>query len=78
MVVKSECAVDQYTEYFEQVRAAIQTAVDRGDSVASIASRIGVDRAMVNSIRNGTYRSILNSQILIAFDSEFDLGIFRK
>ena len=78
MAIKSANAKDLYCEYFERVRAAIESAVASGDSVAGIASRIGVDRAMVNAIRNGSYGSTLNSALLIAFDVEFELDIFKK
>jgi ribosome-binding protein aMBF1 (putative translation factor) len=78
MAIKSANAKDLYQDYFQRVRDAILAAYASGDSVSQIASRIGVDRTVVNDIRNGDYRSKLNSELLIAFDLEFDLGIFRK
>lgn len=78
MAIKSASAKDLYQDYFQRVRDAILAAYASGDSVSQIANRIGVDRTVVNDIRNGDYRSKLNSELLIAFDLEFDLGIFKK
>lgn len=78
MAIKSASAKELYAEYFTLVRNAIESAIEAGDSVAAIASRIGVDRNLVNHIRNGSYTSTINSTLLIAFDLEFDLGIFKK
>lgn len=78
MAVKSVSAKELYAEYFALVRSAIESAIESGDSVAAIAARIGVDRNLVNHIRNGSYSSTINSTLLIAFDLEFELGIFKK
>ncbi len=78
MAVKSESALELYADYVKRIREAVEQAIAEGDSVAAIAQRIGANRHSVNAIRNGTYESILNSSLLIAFDIEFDLGIFKK
>jgi len=78
MAVKSADAKELYGEYFERVRVAIEHAIDNGDSAAAISQRIGAHRSAVHAIRMGTYSSILNSELLIAFDLEFNLGIFKK
>ena len=78
MAVKSVDAKEAYTDYLERIKIAINDSIKNGDSVAAIAERIGANRHSVNAIRNGTYESVLNSSLLIAFDIEFDLGIFKK
>lgn len=78
MAIKSVDAQELYNEYFERVRNAIEQAIERGDSVASIAQRVGVHRGSLHQMINGTYPSVINSALLIAFDIEFNLGIFKK
>jgi transcriptional regulator with XRE-family HTH domain len=75
---KSAGVTELYAEYIHTIRAAIDHAVEKGDSVARIAQRIGVSRGVLNAIRNGTYTSVLNAVSLIAFDLEFDLKITNR
>ncbi len=79
MAVKSVGAQELYSDFVERVRNAIEDAVTNdGDSVASIANRLGASRSAINSLRNGSYESTITATLLIALDLEFDLGIFKK
>ena len=78
MAIKSVDAQELYSEFLDRVRIAIESAVIGGDSVASIAERLGASRSAINSLRNGRYESTITATLLIALDIEFELGIFKK
>ncbi len=78
MVGKSTGVTGLYDVYIQRIRQAIDHAVANGDSVSSIASRVGISRGALNAIRNGTYTSVLNAVLLIAFDLEFNLNILNR
>jgi DNA-binding XRE family transcriptional regulator len=40
------------------IRSAIEVACENGESVSSIAEKIGVNRNIVSGLRNGTYKSM--------------------
>lgn len=77
MAVKSVDAKDAYTDYLERIKLAINDSIKNGDSVASIAERIGANRDVIYEIRKGSYASVMSAMLLFAFDSEFELGIFK-
>lgn len=75
--VKSVDAKDAYTDYLDRIKIAINNSIKNGDSVAAIAARIGANRDVIYQLRKGSYASVMNTVLLFAFDSEFDLGIFN-
>ncbi len=77
MAVKSKDAKRSYTDYLDRVSDAVKDALANGDTVSSVASRIGTHRSVIYEIMNGTYKSTMSAMMLLAFDEEFDLGIFK-
>lgn len=78
MAVKSATADDVYEEFMDRISHAIEEAIENGDSVAKLATRLGVSRSAMNAIRNGTYGYSMSAKLLIALDKELKVGLLKK